>query len=792
MSPLWRAHPQEIDFAELDPERARDRRTRFLQIMVVVTTLAIAIVGFAESYVAKGVDEAAVRAQEQGVNTMAELRGAQERAHVALETFALAQELRVRESTVQQQLIVVNRDATKQALQLARERWKAMAETTERLATIKRGTPDSPERDTSFPFRLLTNTWPPRHRAFALKEIALEDFLMWKRQANYYVAVLTMFSVALYMFGLALATRAHARQLFMRVAVGLLGLGGFAAIVASIPLAEFLMHQSGDRGVNNCPAHPAGMRPPDRYADVEQLNAAGTEDKVEGAEGPSAKRAADCYAAGMTASDLATDPQGYRRAIAFFDRAVAARPQFAAAYLARGDAYYSSGSIPAGGYNSIVDPSALQKSVDDYLVAQKYLKDSTEVAEDLGNGYLQLALIGRDSQGSGQAWGFALLHNETRVRSWRLARSIEFTKRAIDGDAAEPTLQYNLAVALFAANGPTDETKRSFDSAAKKILALHKARPSGVFDDSTIWEAFTDLSKIAGAHLRPAPEVQEIKEYILHSLSGREPGASRPVRTLTVDVLPAGLRWTGPLGPSSWQDDPPLAVWYFGPQDSSRNPETVLTDASGISIPGLKDGQYSDLAPYLAWTSTPSCVRAGRYLVEVYVNGQLAGRGEAGSSFPRELQAAVAPDQNMLLCRPADWTRYKSVIGFVEGYVAPDGKHGAFIYRYQHPRVPGEDRNATSRSYIQHALGDLREFFPSAPSSAQPCWDESNGRAMSSHGVWHRYDWYRYEGGCVFAKSNIYQNGTVLIDLVFGPREYFNGREPVDILESMLSLHEEH
>jgi hypothetical protein len=768
--------------------------------MVVVTTLAIGVVGFAESYVAKGVDEAAVRAQEQGVNTMAEFRQAQEGAHVALETFGLAQELRVRESTVQQQLLVVKRDATRQALELARERWKAMAEATESVATIKRGAPDSPERDISFPLRLLTNTWRPRLRAYALKEIALEDFLMWKREANYYVAVLTMFSVALYMFGLSLATRAPANQLFTAVAVGLLGLGVLAAILASIPPAAVLVHQSGDRGMNNCPAHPAGMRPPDRHADIEQLNAAGREDKVEGAEVPSARRAADCYAAGMTASDLATDPEGYRRAIAFFDRAVAARPQFAAAYIARGDAYYSSGSIPAGDYDSIVDPSALQKSVDDYLVAQRYLKDSTEVAEDLGNGYLQLALIGGDTRVSGQPWWLGLLHNEARVRSWRLARSIEFTKRAIDGDAAEPTLQFNLAVALFAANGPTDETKRSFDAAAKKILALHKAHPSDAFDDPTVWEAFTDLSKIAGAHVRPASEVQEMKEYILQSLSGRKPAAAHPpftVQAVVVDVLPVGLRWTAslehfPPDQDPGKDDTPLAVWYFAPKSNAANPETVLADVSGRARPTLTNGRYSDLALYLARTSTPTCIRSGRYLVELYINGRLAGRGDAGSGFPRELQAAAAPDQNMLLCRPADWTRYKSVIGFIEGYVAPDRKHGAFIYRYQHPQEPGEDWNDTSRSYIAHALAEVRDLLPSAPSPAQPCWDPPHPRLLAPHALWHRYLWYRYDGGCVFTRSNISSNGTVLIDLVFGPRDYFNGREPVDILESMLSLHEQH
>ena len=99
--------------------------------------------------------------------------------------------------------------------------------------------------------------------------------------------------------------------------------------------------------MNDCPAHPTGMRPPDRQADVEQWSAAGADKKAADAEGPSAERAAECYAAGMTAYDLATDPAGYRSAIAFFDRAVGARPQFAAAYLARGEAYYSSGSIPA-------------------------------------------------------------------------------------------------------------------------------------------------------------------------------------------------------------------------------------------------------------------------------------------------------------------------------------------------------------------------------------------------------------------------------------------------------------
>jgi tetratricopeptide (TPR) repeat protein len=759
--------------------------------MVVFTALTMTSVAALESLASKGAEEAAVRTQERSVSTMAAFRRAQQRAQVTLETFAIAQELRVRSGTMQQRLLATDAGPDRQLLEMARDRWEKMAQALDTHSAIKRGAWESPERDTEFPFRYLQQSWRTRDYEFALQDADIEDFLAWKGLVNSYAAVLMVLSVALYLFGIALATRTQARAFFRVFATGLLALGVLAAVFVSAVAGMAALRQRADRSAE-CPFGPNERR-------VLGLgNAAGMAvvgldeaDRItmEGTERPAARRAAACYALGDEAYVL----KKYDAAITLLSHAVAARPHFAYAYLLRANAYYDSGSPAVGGPMSVQDVKALQHAIADFMQAARTFTEDPELLGDIGDAYLQLAILDAPASRGTDPWWLVLWQDKTRLRTWRLNRSITFADKAIAADPDDTVARYNRAVAMFARDGVALATKDAFTKAAQHTPAA---------ETSTMWPTFTDLEKAAS--WRPDPtEVLAVKEHILQHVGEFGATSAEPrgqsASILRVDILPAGLRWTACLNGVDPEHDALVAAWYYTAQSSVADPAAaVLTDISGRAFPartgscGDHGTVYSDMQLYTPPTPVPLCVQPGSYRVELYVNGHLLGRLQERTrpDFPA-LRRRVTPDQEMGMCRPSGWERYGgSVVGFSDGYVAPDHTRGVLTYRFQHLTTPMDDWNATSGFYMARALDDLRSrqgpLMSPAGETSEACTALRFRRFERQHNPWHRYAWYAYGGdGCVFARTDIWDTGTVVVDLVFGPKSFFANREAFDLLESI-------
>lgn len=753
--------------------------------MVVLTALAMSVAGLLESLAAKHAEEAAVRTQERSVSTMAAFRRAQQQAQVALETLAAAQELHVRAGSLQQRLLATGAAPGRQALALARDRWQKTAGELDRLSGIKAGAWESPERDTDFPLRFLQRTWRARDYEFALQDAAVEDFLLWKRLVNYYAAILMVLSVALYLFGLALATRTpEAKGFFKRVATWLLAVGVLAGFLVSAQFGNAAWGQRADRSGEKCLLSaqerdelglgedggmaPAGVPDADRHA----------------VEGQAVTRAASCYAAGSEAYSL----NRYTTATDLLAQAAAARPHFGYAYLLRANANYDSGSLSVSGPTSVADVRYLKLAIDDFNRARRFMREDP-IEGEIGDAYLQLVLLGAAPSSGTDPWWLVLLNDRERIRSWRLNTAIRLTNDAIGQDPDNRTARYNLGVALLARDGAvTNENRAKFQDAANRTRGL---------SDSTMWSAFTDLEKIAEVRPDQKGAVQETKENILQLVAGQKPAGGAPAvgTTTRIDVLPVGLRWTACLSGFDPARDKLVAVWYYGPSaadSKASRPGTVLEGISGRTDPvrlgncGHSGTGYSKMRIFSPGTPEPRCVQRGWYRVELYRNGRLIDQGQRNTDrdFP-ELAKSTALDQEEGMCQPKAWTRYAaSVIGFVDGFVAPDHTRGVFTYRFQHLMTREEDWNATAAFYVERALSDL---LPSSPGlTSRPCTTLSFHRLERQHDPWHRNAWYRYgRDGCVYTRADLFDTGTVVVDLVFGPESYFAGREPFDLLESV-------
>jgi tetratricopeptide (TPR) repeat protein len=728
-------------------EERRQRRAQFLQIMTVVTALLVAIVGLLDGYASRGVDESAVQVQRLGVNSTAAFRHAQQDAQVQLETFALAQEFRIRQATAQQQLLATDDPHTMQRLGLDVVRWNTLAEAVEKRSSLTRDTFESPEQDPKFPDRFFAKTWEAREHEFALQDAAIEEFTAWRHRVDLYAAALPMLAVALSLFGLALGARTEARNAFLWVGVVLFAGGTTLAVAVSVPLT-----------------------PPAASEKAHQESEA----------------AAVLFGRAVSAFQRAADQSDYQAARGQFDDVVMMRPRFGYAYFYRGEAAYSSGSPVAGApVVSVTRFEDLMASKKDLLLAIERHVDNEEVHRSLGNTLFQLALREDDPVTRSNLLKQSIAETSTALRKAPAQPRLHYNPmgKYLPLDPSSQLLQllrYNLAVALLAA-GHADQAESEIKQALEPVKkTMAKDREEAL--DAYVGGALTDLTKVLRASPGMERQVIRMKEYIIAQLSGAPRPAKAPASGVHIDVTPIALKWSAHLpGFQPENGDVLFAVWYYvDPREKLEDQEwSVLPVVSGRVLSFDRHGEeFSHL------TRDRRCLRSGRYRLEIYVNGHLVA-GDETKAQVGDLNATVSQDQNMAMCLPKEWTRSKdkSVIGFIEGHVSPDHTSGAFMYRYQHPRL-GEPPEAVRKFYLNRTLADLRPLFPKAPSNGKEC----TSRPFLVVQV--PRVWYRYPGGCMLARATVRPNGSVLVSLVFGPTGYFATREPIDIYESMGTFNE--
>src|SRR5262249_14387010 len=180
--------------------------------------------------------------------------------------------------------------------------------------------PVSPSEDPAFPTRFTNANAREPIRLHALQDAANTESSGWSAHAATYTAVLTLFAVALYLLGFSLALPLGLGRWFVR--------GG--ALFVAIGVAWAAIASAG--------------RPP---APSEEAAAAFADGTV------ALQNAYDAY-----------DSSGFDEAVRNLDTAIEERPDFARAYLNRGQATYFA-STPVQGLGTVTSPAALRSAIDD-------------------------------------------------------------------------------------------------------------------------------------------------------------------------------------------------------------------------------------------------------------------------------------------------------------------------------------------------------------------------------------------------------------------------------------------
>ena len=400
---------------------------RFVAICTVVTTLAGGVVGYVQSTASRSGNRAGSDAERLSVRSNAERERNLQLAYAVYDRFALWREQQAELANLTQRRLGLTSPPADPTLRAQEATIRTVAADTRRsISALARdhGLPDltraadfAPQGDPYFPSRFLAAAERRGVRLAALRDAAEEEESRWGADQASYLAVLTMFAVALYLFGFSLTPHAELRGIFVGAGLVLLVVGtAWAAMsYSTVPTR----------------APPA---------------------------------AAAEFATGHVAMRTAFQPADYRRAAEHFTRAIELRPSFARAYVERSDAVFLAGSPQRVGPASLTEPEARERYVDDIVKARELGTYTPQLLSDLAFAWFSQGVLDRD--------------NELVDRSVEAAREAvdAAVERKEDTDAIP---HFNLGAALLAA-GRVDEAKLAYRTAVAKTSRDFIARQQTV------------------------------------------------------------------------------------------------------------------------------------------------------------------------------------------------------------------------------------------------------------------------------------------------------------------------
>lgn len=489
--------------------------------------------------------------------------------------------------------------------------------------------------------------------------------------------------------------------------------------------------------------------------------------------------AAASYAAGRVAAATAVDMADFRAAEQHFTSAVELRPTFARAYSDRAAVIFQGASPQRSGFISIAPPEALARSAADLRTAVALGLENAPTLGDLG---FYLFADGVQSADLGL-----------------LSQSIDYTRRAIALDPAEPIYRYNLGAALTA-SGRFDEARAAYQEAV--LATIYVDLPNGVLrqepnvEESWLAGALTDLEIVNRyrAELEQQTgraglegQIISLKEHIVGRVVAESPDAPAASPAVFADItpaiFPAEVQWRGTVTGYDPSRDTISAQWYHN--DPEGHGWAVIPEVSLTSTPTTQaDGSLFQLTPYTGRIVPAECLPPGSYRVELYVNGRLAAQGEVIAEFG-ELEAFMARDLTMAFCRPQDWVRVEDRLpGLIDGYASTDGDHGVLGARYG---LPGSLRSLQdiSAQIEDLTIAAFSDWFPGTPTFVESSGTTDDYFMGLADAAWR---WYDYGSGYVRVGAGVTLDGAVLVGMVYGPYPWFDGEEPYQIIESLIEV----
>ncbi len=529
-----------------------------------------------------------------------------------------------------------------------------------------------PEQDRNFPRKMVNLGRKNSERAFAMSDANNELSLLWQRRATTYLAMLTLFAIALYLFGQALSM-GRTRDAFILVVFSC------CLVLYSFSYGVYMSWE-----FRTAKKHDA--RPECRSGEKPD------EDPVQDA--------ARHYAEGRTLYEGSSDdPEQLAKAAREFGCAVDVRPTFA-----MGNFYYAlltqlskTPQLNESGFVSITSKQSLpiiteheQQALK--MIEQQGLKPPVSPQVDYGFDSILEGLVQGDRK--------------------KVERGITETRKAIALDDADPVPKFNLGLGLLA-DGKKQEALTVYEQAMKQGLERQGAVVAGAITDLDI------LHRYCGGIHEKAIDCQEIERQVIPRLKSEMIAAAWPpkehsrvsLHPKTVDLqltaTTSSLSWRAPEPYLDKDRDVLSVLWY------AYNPEwdtwRVLPAVSGAADWKLDyQGMASDFRSVLFTTWGRTCVTDGNYRAELYVDGELAGTQDITTQHGK-LLPVVFPTLNLAMCYPQSWSSWESrdpqPSSFVKGYTDDAGRRGVFLFTYLNPRQQPDD--VSKDNYLKQAVSFL-------------------------------------------------------------------------------------
>jgi tetratricopeptide (TPR) repeat protein len=472
---------------------------------------------------------------------------------------------------------------------------------------------------------------------YALADGYEDGSASWNSKATVYLASLTLFAIALYLFGQALGVggRWQTRTFLSFGIVFVFLSSGWAAITWGM--------RSGISGTI-----------PEQCRDVSRQDVKEDDAFI--------KTAAHYYGLGEATYRIAHQSDQYEKATDLFDCAVTARPGFARAQTMRLSAFEQSSSvwrddtyIPIPSWVKLKEAADLEESK---LSALRRM-GATPTGETSAFYKITLALLYGDRAPLRES----IFQLQRLVDDDQIAVTTNATPGASSRTTDHPSRYFNLGLALLA-DGRAAEAQNIFRHAIDDLGAAR--------DWNTVLETETDLNMFVEncAKLHSDDRCRElissakrIKEALAVASWARFEQASIALADVSLDVTPSAAGWTATVNPtgSSLEGHKLMVMWYLVesfPENGKRKTATLSRAIKGLSgnidLSKLvdKNGKISWSADYLRHNVL--CLPEGRYVAEFYLDGHLlpqVGYDDANPSFKTYLSRYL----NMTMCMPRGW-----------------------------------------------------------------------------------------------------------------------------------------
>jgi tetratricopeptide (TPR) repeat protein len=581
--------------------------------------------------------------------------------------------------------------------------------------------PQGPEQDVHFPWKMVIfqSSHDPA-KTFAQWSANNEKSLGYQKKATTFLALLTLFAIALYLLGQALGM-GRTRDAFILVlfACGLVFAGAMGGLLIGF----------ADKAITLQPASAECRLPGYSDRDLVEL-------------------AAEHYARGRVLDESSPDdPVESAKAAKEFQCAAQIRPKFALAnfYFALATHRANTPQLNESTFVSLISKKALDTVSQAEQQARDVLKEQGFAPPmDLVGDY------GFDMYADGLVKG-----DRRRVEIGRQA-----TLAAIDLDTNNLATRFNLGVAQLA-EGHEKEALETY----RQAIALGKpGKEPFVTDDAAvigavIGGAITDLDVFRQycTGLNDAAYCKRFENTDLPRLKSELVAAAWPSakgRTLAGSGIKltdlqlrgsaAGLGWSGlvenlPQGPPGKEQDALAVLWYaYSPDWKAWR---VLPAISVRVEPALYAQGYSRrFRSALRASDARICLQSGTYRAEFYVDGELAGSQEI-TLKDENLHPEMFPDLDVAICRPPSWQRWQSRdpdAVWIRGFIEDSQNRGVFVFAFFDPQQDGkevtEQRALRRAQNILHTEGLAPKLGAARPLSDCTGLRGRPGAAMAAFG----------------------------------------------------------